>query len=527
MQFSVFLLILCLLAYLVLFFRSNILRSRTSATANGQRLPPSPVALPLFGHLHLLRPLVHRSLHALANRYGPILLLRLGTLGDAVIVSSPALAREFLKSHDLAFASRPWMVAQQYIGGHDSVSFTFLPYGPRWKFFKKILVTQLLSASRLEKMAGIRQEEIKLFLRSLLEKSRAGEVADFEEMLPVLTNNVICRMMLGMKIKNKAEEYRKLVWEHLDLSGKFFIVHLLLGSIIKFDLFGYGKRLKKANERFMEIVDEIIEEHEQKQQQLKQKRETEQLVEEDGDQEEEEEDLLDTLLKISEDEEAECKLTRHNIRTFLLDISGGGTETAAITMHWALAELLKNPITFRKARDEIDSVAGTNRLVQESDTPNLPYIQAVLKETLRLHPPAPINLRLCSQDCTIAGFSIPKGTKLFTNVWCLGRDPEHWEKPHEFRPERFLNSNIDVKGQHFQLLPFGSGRRMCPGMSLALSVMQVTIASMVQCFDWMSPNGEINSIKTELKEQAGVTIHMARPLGCIPVARCLPFTNPL
>ncbi|KAL5975997.1 hypothetical protein ACLOJK_020327 [Asimina triloba] len=537
MHFYAFLFILWLLTYL--FFRS-VLSRRPPNGCRTANLPPSPTALPLLGHLHLLGPLVHQSFDALAKRYGPIVHLRLGSLGDTVLVCSPALAKEFLKSHDLAFASRPWLVAQHYIGGEDSITFTFLPYGPRWRFFKKVLITELLSAKRLEKMTGIRQEEIKLFLRSLLEKSTAGESADLEEMLPGLTNNIICRMMMGMKSlggRKVAKEYGKLVEEHVELSGKLNIVHMLVGRIVKLDFFGYGKRLKKANKRFMEIVEKIIEEHEEKKR-LKQEHKTKEVEEdgEDGKEEEEEEDLLDILLKIAEDEAAECKLTRHNIRTFLLvcffvlhhlDISAGGTETSAITMQWALAELLKHPITFKKAREEIDSVVGTNRLVKESDIPNLPYIQAVLKETLRLHPPAPINLRSCDQDCSVAGFSIPKGTNLFINVWSLGRDPEHWEDPLEFRPERFLNSNIDVKGQHFQLVPFGSGRRMCPGMPLALSVMQVTIASVVQCFDWRAPNGEINSIKTELREKAGITIHMAQPLGCIPVARCLPFTNPL
>ncbi|KAL5975993.1 hypothetical protein ACLOJK_020323 [Asimina triloba] len=578
-----FLMISSLLALLfhLLFFRNGCKK-----TAN--LLPPSPMALLLLGHLHLLGPLLHQSLHALANRYGPIIHLRLGSLGDTVVVSSPALAKEFLKSHDFAFASRLRLVGQEeYLGGEDAISFTFLPMGTRWKFLKKVLMTQLLSAKKLDKTAGIRQQEMQLFLGSLLEKSRGGECADLEEMLAALTHRIICRTTMGMRStsegkQEEAEELKKLMQEHIELAGKLNMVHLLMGGIGKLDLFGYGRRLKKANERYMEMVEKIIEEREREMQ-----LET-QVDGLDGGSEEEDEYLVDILLKISEDEESKSKLTRHNIKTFLLAIigfgpkkitavksefhkwpcsvlprvtkqkhdqlasysyrklefvrpanvsigilhtcsrtSGGGTETSAITLLWALAELLRHPITFRKAREEIDSVVGTSRIVQESDIPNLPYIQAVVKETLRLHPPIPINIRTCREDCTVAGFYIPKDTKLFVNVWSLGRDPEQWENPLEFRPERFFNSNIDMNGQHFQFLPFGSGRRICPGVPLALAVIQVTIAAMVQCFDWMAPNGDFNSIKMDLKEKAGFTNHMAQPLCCIPMARCVPFTNPL
>ncbi|KAL5975998.1 hypothetical protein ACLOJK_020328 [Asimina triloba] len=502
---------------------------------NGRRkveknLPPSPIALPFLGHLHLLGPLLHQSLDALAKRYGPIIHLRLGSMGNTVVVSSPALAKEFLKTHDIAFASRPPMVGQEFIG-HDSVSFTFLPYGSCWKFMKKLFMTDFFSARKLERTARIRQEEVRWLLGCLLEKSRAGEPADLEEMLAVLTNSIICRMTMGSSWKSlgrdrEAEELRKVVLDHIELAGKLNIVHLLLGSVGKFDLFGYGKSLKRENERYVGMVEKILEEHERKRQQVE---------DEDGENtngEEEEEDLVDILLKILEDDGIRYELTRPKIKTFLMDILGAGTETSAVAMQWALAELLNHPDIFRKAREEIDSVVGTNRLVQESDVPSLRYIQAVVKETLRLHPPAPLDLRLCRQDCTVAGFHIPQNTKLLVNAWSLGRDPEHWENPLEFQPERFLDSNgacqntVDVKGQHFQLLPFGSGRRMCPGMPLALPLMQVTIASVVQCFDWMASEKHPNSTATmALKEKAGFTLRMAQPLRRVPVARSVPLIN--
>lgn len=183
-----------------------------------------------------------------------------------------------------------------------------------------------------------------------------------------------------------------------------------------------------------------------------------------------------------------------------------------------------------KARREIDSEIGKSRLVEESDIVNLPYLQAIVKETLRLHPTAPIIVRESSQHCTIGGYDVPAKTRLFVNVWAIGRDPKHWESPLEFRPERFVSqseesagkSQLDVRGQHFHLLPFGSGRRGCPGTSLALQVVQTTLATLIQCFEWKVPGGD-GTVKME--EGPGITLPRAHPFVCVPMARLNPFPS--
>lgn len=203
----------------------------------------------------------------------------------------------------------------------------------------------------------------------------------------------------------------------------------------------------------------------------------------------------------------------------LQDIFAAGTDTSAITIEWALAELINHPAIFQKARDEIDKVIGNNRLVEESDIPNLPYIQAIIKETLRLHPTGPIIVRESTEDCKIGDYDIPARTRLFVNVWAIGRDPNHWPEPLEFKPERFTESDkggIDVRGQHFHLLPFGSGRRGCPGTSLALQVIQPTLAAIIQCFDW---KGDGSHGMVDMTEGQGLTLPRAQPLVCRPVAR--------
>ncbi|CAA3031907.1 cytochrome P450 93A3-like, partial [Olea europaea subsp. europaea] len=218
-------------------------------------------------------------------------------------------------------------------------------------------------------------------------------------------------------------------------------------------------------------------------------------------------------------EESYAKLAR--------DIFAAGTDTSAITTEWALAELINHPNILRKAQHEINSVVGKKRLVEESDISNLPYLQAIVKETLRLHPTGPLIVRESSDDCNVAGYHIPAKTRLFVNVWAIGRDPEHWENPLEFRPERFLNEDgnlkaqLDVRGQHYHLLPFGSGRRGCPGTSLALLVVQTTLAAMIQCFEWkVEGNGTVN-----MEEGPGLTLPKAHPLICFPVARLNPIPS--
>lgn len=205
------------------------------------------------------------------------------------------------------------------------------------------------------------------------------------------------------------------------------------------------------------------------------------------------------------------------------DIFSAGTDTSAITTEWALAELINHPHIMEKARKEIDSVVEKGRLVEESDIPNLPYIQSIIKETLRLHPTGPLTIRESTEKCIIGGYEIPAKTRLFVNAWAIGRDAKYWDGPLEFKPERFIGGakNVDIRGQYFELLPFGSGRRMCPGTSLALQVVQTAVADLIQCFDWKVETGG----KVNMDEGIGLTLPRAQPLICVPVARINPLSS--
>ncbi|CAH2057850.1 unnamed protein product [Thlaspi arvense] len=201
------------------------------------------------------------------------------------------------------------------------------------------------------------------------------------------------------------------------------------------------------------------------------------------------------------------------------DLFTAGTDTSSSTLEWAMTELLGSPKTMAKAQMEIDRVIGQNGTVQESDISKLPYLQAVVKETFRVHPPAPLLVpRKAEADAEILGFKVPKDTQVLVNVWAIGRDPSVWANPTRFEPERFLGKEIDVKGRDYELTPFGGGRRICPGLPLAVKTVSLMLASLLYSFDWKIPNG-IVSKDLDMDETFGLTLHKTNPLHAIPVKK--------
>ncbi|XP_059280921.1 cytochrome P450 93A3-like [Lycium ferocissimum] len=502
-----------------LFLKYVVFRKRTTC-----HLPPSPFGLPIIGHLHLLSPIPHQALHRLSARYGPLIHINLGSV-PCLVVSSPEMAKEVLKTHETSFLDRPQTSVVDYLT-YGSQDFSFAPYGLYWKFMKKICMTELLGARTLEMLLPVRCDEIKCFIELLLQKAKIGEAIDIEAELLRVSNNVISRMIMSERCSennHEAGNIRKLVHDIAELTGKFNLSDYIW-FCKNLDLQGFGRRTKDVHKRFDKMMERIINEHEE----TRRKRNSQSK---DGGETVVIKDLLDILLDISEDECSEMKLTRENIKAFILDIFAAGTDTAAITIEWALAELINHPNIMQKAVQEIDFVIGKNRLVEESDIANLPYLQVIVKETLRLHPTGPMIIRESTEDCCIGGYHVAKNTRLLVNTWAINRDPEYWKNPLEFMPERFLTqegegnakSQLDVRGQHYHFLPFGTGRRSCPGTSLALQVVQTSLAAMIQCFEWKVRGGVAG--KVDMDEAPGITLPRAHPLVCIPVTRLNPFTS--
>ncbi|CAK7342386.1 unnamed protein product [Dovyalis caffra] len=477
--------------------------------------PPSPPALPIIGHLHLLGSVFSKSLHNLAHKYGPIIQLHLGA-SRCYVVSDAVIAREILKTNELNFISRPEFDCSDnniYRGS----GFVTAPYDTYWRFMKKLCMTRLLATSQLNQLVHVREEEIMKLVESLINFSREGRSCNLKQEFMTMTNSVICRMAMSTRCledANEAKEVKELVDQIVVLGGKLSAGNIL-GPLAKLDLFGHGRQLRNALEKFDQLVEKIIKEHEDQ-------KETKGMEGSEG------RDLMDILLEISRDSNVEMNLTRKKIKAFFLDIIMAGTDTSALTVQWILAELINHPKVFIKLREEIDLVVGLKRLVKESDILNLPYLQAVVKETLRLHPPSPIILREVAEDCKINGFDLKGKSRMLINLYTIQRDPNLWTDPEEFNPERFMvDSNInhlqnqmEMKGQTFNYLPFGSGRRGCPASSLALLVVQAAIGSLVQFFDWkVIGEGKIN-----LQEGSGFSMGMANPLVCYPITRFNPMS---
>ncbi|KAH6812461.1 hypothetical protein C2S51_026223 [Perilla frutescens var. frutescens] len=480
------------------------------------QLPPSPLALPFIGHFHLLTSLPHQALAKLSSRYGSLLYIYLGSV-PCIVASSPEMAKELLKTHETSFLNRPHQtVGSQYLT-YGCEAFAFGPHGAYWKFMRKLCMSQLLGGHTLALLQPVRCDEIKQLIQHLAQKADhdGKKSVDIGREIGRMTSNVVSRMLMSERFSEDEDEDEdeavgKLIQDMAELLGQFNLSDYIW-FCRNLDLQGFRKKLEVVRDRFDLMMERIIDEHQNKRKKY------------GGDSVE---DLLDILLDIAQDPSSEIKLSRENIKALIMELFVAGTDTSSNTAEWALAELINHPNIMQSAVQEIESVTGNNRLVEESDIPNLPYLQAIVKETLRLHPGVAILHRESSEDCVVAGYRIPAKTRLFVNIWAIGRDPNHWENALEFRPERFLSGDgsgrgqLDVRGQHYHLLPFGTGRRVCPGSSLALHIVQTTLAALIQCFEFKIEGGKD---KVDMEEGQGLTMPRANPIMCFPLPRNLSF----
>ncbi|KAJ4871332.1 hypothetical protein Rs2_47032 [Raphanus sativus] len=461
-------------------------------------LPPCPPSLPIIGHLHfLLSVLVHRSLQKLSSKYGSILYLHIFS-SPIVLVSSASAAYEIFRAHDVNISSRGFPPTEaSLIAG--SFSFISAPYGEYMKFMKKVLVTNLLGPQALKRSRGVRADELDRFYNNLFEKAVKKETVEiFEEALK-LTNDSICKLIMGRccpEEEDVVERVKELAIELDVLSKKILLANLLPPWLKKVVLSLFEKEVKVLSNSFSELLEKILVEHEEKQGEGK--------------------DLMDVLLAAYGDENAEYKITKNHIKSFCVDLLFAGITNSALPIQWTMAEIINSPKTLERLRGELDSVVGTKRLIQETDLPNLPYLQAVVKEGLRLHPPEPIFERFSQDGCKVGGFYVPEKTTLMVNAYAVMRDPEYWIDPDEFKPERFLEDE-ERKEQTLKYIPFGSGRRSCPGENLAHIFVGTAIGVMVQGFEWKFKEEKVNMEEA----LAGLSLTMAHPLKCTPFARTL------
>ncbi|GMJ03603.1 cytochrome P450, family 82, subfamily C, polypeptide 4 [Hibiscus trionum] len=502
-QFQEQLLFALLSTIIITIFVATIL---VKGKKNQQRRPPEPDgALPFLGHLHLLGKdqLLHRTFADMADKYGPAFSIRLG-VHRALVVSNREVAKECLTTNDKVFLNRPKSLALKHMG-YDHNMFGFCPCGPYWRSTRKLVTVELLSSRRLKLLEHVPDTEINSFLKELYEQSvKSGGVAvvDLKEIIGDLTTNTIVRMVAGKRhcgAKGSCDEesrrFQTALSNFLYLVGVFFVsdavpflgwLDVVMGNI--------GK-IKRTTKELDFALGSWLNEH-------RERRHDEDI--------EGEKDFIDVMLSIMDERNVPSQEADVTIKATCLNLILGGGQTTVVTLTWAISLLLNNRHVLNKARDELDIHVGKQRQVEESDITNLVYLQAIIKETMRLYPAAPLVSRQAMEDCTIAGFHVPSGTQLFVNLCKLQRDPNVWNKPSDFMPERFLSdhANIDVRGQHFELIPFGSGRRICPGITFALRVLHLALARLLHGFEW----GTIGDKAIDMSESPGMTNHRATPL---------------
>ncbi|CAJ2639273.1 unnamed protein product [Trifolium pratense] len=485
------------------------------ATRSSLPLPPGPKPWPLIGNMSDLGRIPHHSLAALATTYGPLMHLKLG-FGDVIVAASASVAEQFLKVHDTNFISRPPNARAKYMA-YNYKDLVFAPYGRRWRLLRKISSVHLFSNKAIEEFKHLRQEEVARLTSNLASNYSNKKAVNLGQLLNVCTTNSLARVMLGKRVFDdgnvgcdpKADEFKAMVVEMMVLSGVFNISDYV-PSLEWLDIQGVQAKMTNLQNRFDVFLTNIIEEHETS-----------------NSKNEKHKDLLSTLLSLKEEtDDDEDKLTDIEIKALLLDMFVAGTDTSSSTIEWAIAELLKNPRILAQVQEELDNVVGRERNVNEDDIPNLPYFQAVIKETFRLHPSTPLSLpRIASESCEIFGYHIPKGSTLLVNVWAIARDPKEWTNPLEFKPERFLpggeKCDVDVKGNSFEVIPFGAGRRICVGMSLGIRIVQLLTATLAHSFDWELENG-LNAEKLNMDEAYGLTLQRVVPLSVHPKPRLSP-----
>ncbi|TKW37596.1 hypothetical protein SEVIR_1G058600v4 [Setaria viridis] len=488
------------------------LRKRDVDVNGGIRLPPGPWRLPVIGSLHHLvgKPLVHRAFADLARRLGapPLMYLKLGEV-PVVVATSRDAAREVMRAHDVAFATRPWSPTIQ-IMMEDGVGLVFAPYGDLWRQLRRISVLELLSARRVQSFRRVREDEVARLVAAVAAAAAPpGEAVNVSHRIAVLVADSAVRAMIGDRF-NRRDEFLALLEEGLKLVSGFNLGDLFPSSPLVNFLTGAARRAKANHRKNFELMECVIKQHEERRS----------MAAASGTgTDQEEEDLVDVLLRVQREGGLDVPLTMGIIKAVILDLFSAGSETSATTLQWAMAELMRNPDAMKKAQDELRGALNGKPKVTEDDLAQMKYLKLVIKETLRLHPAAPLLLpREARESCKILGYDVPEGTTVLVNAWAICRDPRYWDDPEEFKPERFESGTIDFKGLDFEYIPFGAGRRICPGMVFAQTNIELALAALLYHFDWKLADG-LKPSELDMAEDIGITVRKKNDLLLHPIVR--------
>ncbi|KAL6880587.1 hypothetical protein ACP4OV_012152 [Aristida adscensionis] len=495
-----------LLVATLLLFKQQLLAASKRRTAASPSLP-SPRGLPLIGNLHQLGALPHAALAALAAEHGaPLMLLRLGSV-RALVVSTAAAARAVLQPNDRALSGRPAMRVMATLSyGRQDIGFA--PPDAPWRAARRACVLELLGAPRVRGFRAAREGGAAALVAAVETASRSGSVpaVNLTDMLVEASNKIVRRVLFGDD--GEANISAKAVLEETQgILGAFFVGDYMpwLGWLDA--LRGLRRRLDRHFLELDALYERVIDDH------LKNKNKRAMSTEED---------LVDVLLRLHGDPDHRETFTRSRIKGILTDMFIAGTETSAAALEWTMTELVRHPEALAKAQGEVRRAVaagggggGGEGMVRESDLPGLRYLKLVIRESLRLHPPSPLLLpRETVEPITVdGGGEVPAGTLVLVNAKAIGADPDAWgEDAARFVPERHDGAAdlSDHKPWHdsFALVPFGFGRRSCPGVHFATAVVELLLANLLLCFDWRAPDGEV----VDVEEESGMTVFRKNPL---------------
>ncbi|CAA0264647.1 unnamed protein product [Arabidopsis thaliana] len=557
-------LIFCFILSCLLFFTTA--RSRRSP-CQLSKSPPGPPRLPIIGNIHLVGKNPHHSFADLSKTYGPVMSLKLGCLNSVVIASRDAV-REVLKTHDQILSGRyitvtvgTWTLGQNHniwsdslekhskivlkLEDHQSTIYKgmietviqqrtwhrmkqeFMQTATEilkdlcdagvstesirvvfHRMLRKLSATQLFSPQCIQATKALRMKKVQELVNFLSESCEREEAVDISHVSFVTALNIISNILfsvnLGSYDSKNSSAFQEMVIGYQESIGNPDLANFF--PFMRFlDLQGNSKKMRESSGRLLQVFREFYD--------ARIVEKSSRSVEKDVSSK----DFLDVLIDLQQGDITEINIDE--IEHLLLDMFVAGTDTNSSTVEWAMAELLGNPKTMTKVQDEINHVIGQNGDFQESDISKLPYLKAVVKETFRLHPAAPFLLpRKAETNVEILGFTMLKDSQVLVNVWAIGRDPLVWENPTYFEPERFLGKEIDVKGTDYELTPFGAGRRICPGLPLAMKTVHLMLASLLYTFEWKLPNG-VGSEDLDMEETFGLTVHKTNPLLAVPLKK--------
>lgn len=486
--FSILLLLLVTLIF-------HILRQTKFVSSRlGQNLPPGPFQWPIIGNIpSVIGQKPHVIVTKIAKSHGELISLKLGRQ-VVIIGSSTAAASAILKTHDRELSAR-YAPKATPIEESDLRRFSLLwstECSNQWKSIRVLWKSELFSSKALETRVSMREEKVKEMVEFLgFKEGKVVKIADVVFAAVLRTLGMLCfsRNMIKLEDEEMASELKDTFWRFMEHSTTPIIPDFY-PIFDGFDPQGQkikaGDCLNKLFKLWQPIVKERRESHSP------------------GDPKHG--DFLDFMLSNG--------FSDIQIDYMLLEIIPAGLGTLTTTVEWAMAELLENKEIMKRLHEELQTITNSHS-IKESQVIQLPFLNACIKETLRLHPPIPFLPHCAHETCLVMNYTIPKNSLVFVNVWALGHDPLIWDNPFVFKPERFLTSNLDFKGQDFEFLPFGAGRRMCPGLPFAAKEVHLIVASLIYNFKWALPN-DADPLHLDMNEKYAVPLRKEQPLLLVP-----------